>query len=251
MAARGRGGAAGRDHVRGAGALVHRLRRLSWLDRLDEARAFLELHARSHGPGARGFQRRWAEVRRALIRRGHYDHTPEELAFGAKVAWRNHAGCIGRLFWDGLVVRDRRNTGAPEAIFADLCEHLEEATADGRIRSIISIYPPMQPGRRPSYVESGQLVRYAGYLDGEGRVTGDRRTVEATRIAESLGWCPPTCRGPFDVLPVILRDPDERRLDSSANCRANSSARCRSPIRITRRSPEWACAGTRSPSSAT
>ncbi|CUH39336.1 Nitric oxide synthase oxygenase [Jannaschia seosinensis] len=203
--------AAGRDHVRGAGALSHRLRRLSWLDRLDEARAFLELHARSHHANAPSFQRRWAEVRRALMRHGHYDHTPEELAFGAKLAWRNHAGCIGRLFWDSLLVRDRRNTSEPEAIFSDLCRHLEDATGDGRIRSIISIYPPMQPGRRPSYVESAQLIRYAGYLDEGGCVIGDRKAIEATRVAQSLGWNPPDRKGPFDILPVVIRDADERR----------------------------------------
>ena len=190
---------------------MHRLRRLSWLDRIDEAHAFLDLHARSQQATARAFQRRWGEVRHDLLRRGHYDHTPEELTFGAKLAWRNHAGCIGRLFWDSLQVRDRRDTGAPDAIFSDLCNYLEEATGDGRVRSIISVYSPVQPGRRPSYVESPQLVRYAGYLDRDGRVIGDRKAIEATRIVQSLGWQPPTRRGAFDILPVMIRDAEERR----------------------------------------
>mgnify|MGYP006139879027 CR=1 FL=1 len=42
------------------------------------------------------------EVANALIKDGHYDHTPEELAYGAKLAWRNQARCIGRLYWDSL-----------------------------------------------------------------------------------------------------------------------------------------------------
>lgn len=203
--------AARRDHVQGAGPLAHRLRRLSLLDRLDEAHAFLDLYVSAQGGTRKSFQIRWAEVRRALLQDGHYDHTPEELTFGAKIAWRNHARCIGRLYWDSLIVRDRRHVWEPGAIFGDLCEHLSQATGDGRIRSVISVYPPMRPGVRPSYVESPQLIRYAGYLGKDGRVIGDRKAIEATRIARSLGWMPPVEPGPFDILPVILRDSDERR----------------------------------------
>ncbi|PKO67964.1 MAG: nitric oxide synthase oxygenase [Betaproteobacteria bacterium HGW-Betaproteobacteria-16] len=203
--------AARRDHVQGAGPLAHRLRRLSLLDRLDEAHAFLKLFAHAQGGTRSSFQKRWAEVRRALIKDGHYDHTPEELAYGAKVAWRNHARCIGRLYWDSLIVRDRRHVTDPAAIFGDLCDHLEQATGDGRIRSIISVYPPVRPGVRPTYIESPQLVRYAGYLAKDGHVIGDRKAIEATRIAHSLGWAQPEQPGPFDILPVMLRDGDERR----------------------------------------
>ena len=40
---------------------------------------------------------------------GTYWHTTEELAFGARVAWRNNARCIGRLYWRSLQVRDLRD----------------------------------------------------------------------------------------------------------------------------------------------
>lgn len=195
-----------RDHVEGGGVLANRLRRLSLLERLDEAEAFLELHARASGAGPMALKRRWGMVSRDLVRFGHYEHTPEELDFGAKLAWRNHARCIGRLFWESLVVRDRRHIAEPQGIFDDLSDHLAEAQGHGRIRSIISIYPPAGPGRRPAHVESPQLVQYAGYLGTDGAVTGDRRAIEATRIAQALGWQPPTPRGAFDILPVILRD---------------------------------------------
>ena len=200
-----------RDHVRGAGALANRLRRLSLLDRLDEAYAFIELHAQSIDAGKSALRRRWGEVRRDLIRFGHYDHTVEELAFGAKLGWRNHAQCIGRLFWDSLVVRDRRHIAKPEDIFVDLCEHLTLAQARGRVRSMISIYPPVRRDRLPAYFESRQLVQYAGYLDPSGRVTGDRRSIEVTRTARSLGWQTPAAKGRFDILPVLMRDPSDHR----------------------------------------
>ncbi|MFW5642162.1 MAG: nitric oxide synthase oxygenase, partial [Roseicyclus sp.] len=76
----------------------------------------------------------------------------------------------------------------------------------GRIRSIISIYPPARPGKLPAHVESPQLVQYGGYLEADGTVTGDRKAIEATRVAQALGWEPPAPRGAFDILPVLLRD---------------------------------------------
>jgi nitric-oxide synthase len=195
-----------RDHVQGAGVLANRLRRLSLLDRLDEAHAFLDLHTQSSDAGKDVLRRRWSQVSRDLVRFGHYEHTPEELLFGAKLAWRNHARCIGRLYWDSLVVRDRRHISEPRAIFDDLCDHLTEAQGYGRIRSIISIYPPARPERHPAHVESPQLVQYAGYLGADGEVTGDRRSTEVTRIAQTLGWQAPPKRSRFDILPVLMRD---------------------------------------------
>ncbi len=200
-----------RDHVAGAGALANRLRILTPLDRLDEAHAFLELHARSSNAGRTAFRRRWSEVWRDLTRLGHYEHTEEELAFGAKLAWRNHARCIGRLYWDSLVVRDRRHIAEPARIFEDVCEHLALAQGQGRIRSMISIYPPARPGWLPPHFESPQLVQYAGYLAPHGGVTGDRRSIEATRIASALGWQAPSPHGRFDILPVMMRDSEDRR----------------------------------------
>lgn len=88
------------------GPLERRLRRLSSLERREEARAFLDSYHDAVGTGAAGRARRWQEVRRELSRADHYEHTPEELAYGARVAWRNHARCIGRLFWESLEVVD-------------------------------------------------------------------------------------------------------------------------------------------------
>jgi nitric-oxide synthase, bacterial len=43
-------------------------------------------------------------------------------------------------------------------------------------------------------------------------VIGDRQNVEFTRIAMSLGFRPPEQIGQFDLLPVLIRDRDDRRI---------------------------------------
>lgn len=202
---------AGRERIRADGNLAWRLRDLSPGEQREEAWEFLETFARSTGMDPTDKSARWAEISKDLSANGHYTHTPDELTFGARLAWRNHARCIGRLFWNGLEVRDRRELHGPAEIFADQCTHLAEATGDGRIRSIISIYPPVQPGARPCYFESAQFNQYAGYITEDGRILGDRRAVEATRTAQSMGWQSPDPPGRFDLLPVILRDGAGRR----------------------------------------
>lgn len=192
--------------------LARRLRHLSPLERFEEAHAFHRTFTEAHGVGRSAARRRWAEIRNGLLRHGHYDHTPEELTFGARVAWRNHARCIGRLFWSSLVVFDRRDVDDIDDMAGALGTHMAYALGDGRIRSAISIFPPVRRGTLPAHVESAQVTQYAGHVDGSGRIIGDRANVEATRIARTLGWRPPQEPGRFDLLPVILRDARDRRV---------------------------------------
>ena len=49
-------------------------------------------------------QARWESVRRDIHLTGTYDLTETELTFGAKLAWRNSARCIGRIQWAKLQV---------------------------------------------------------------------------------------------------------------------------------------------------
>ena len=200
-----------KDHVVGMGPLSVRQRILSPLARLDEAEAFLLSYARNHDVSPQNYQRRWADVRRSLLRNGHYDHTTKELAYGAKLAWRNHARCIGRLFWDGLELRDRRHMTEPDAMFVDVCDHLSKATSDGRIRPIITVYPALRPNSRASFIENAQIVQYAGYLGKNGHIIGDRKNIELTRIAQSMGWTPKDAPSAFDILPVLMRDTQDHR----------------------------------------
>lgn len=195
------------DRFVGADPVRRRMRRLSAGERREEALAFLDDFARETGQPAAAAAARRAEVVRALRRTGGYAHTPEELAFGARLAWRNHARCIGRLWWKSLEVRDCRAMETPGQVAAQLFAHMEEAFAGGRIRSCISIFPPARGDALPVTVESPQVLQYAGYLQPDGTTLGDRQNVELTRTAIGLGWTPPERPGAFDLLPLILRDP--------------------------------------------
>jgi nitric-oxide synthase, bacterial len=192
--------------------LGRRLRQLSALERREEARAFLATFHEESGRAKSVFNKRWAEVRHSLSKTGTYQHTEEELAFGARVAWRNHGRCIARIYWESLEVVDCRRITEPDAIMDRMCGHMREALGDGRIRSMISVFAPIQPNAIPAYFESAQITQYAGYAQKDGSVIGDRQNVEFTRVAMSLGFRPPEQIGQFDLLPVLIRNRDDRRI---------------------------------------
>jgi len=191
--------------------LTQRLRFLDPASKLAEAERFIRQYHEENGLGAEECERRLREVRAALGRHNHYDHTADELAFGARVAWRNHARCIGRLFWKSLVVVDRRDVTDPAEIAACCAEHLVSARKSGGIRSTITVFAPVRGDALPAHIESRQLVQYAGYLEADGSVLGDPASIEATRTAIALGWTPPRERSRFDVLPLQICDARGRR----------------------------------------
>jgi len=145
---------------------------------------------------------RLAIVRAQIAATGTYVHTPDELAYGAKMAWRNASRCIGRLYWRSLVVLDRRRARTADEIFALLLRHLEIAGRTA-IRPVISVFAPATPGRPYARIWNEQLIRYAGYRSG----IGDPRQAGFTAAMEGFGW-----RGKgeaFDVLPVVIQTPAE------------------------------------------
>ena len=159
---------------------------------LDAAVVFLRQFA-AENPGAGDPRRRIAEVTAEVARRGTYEHTPEELEFGARVAWRNAARCIGRLYWNNLTVRDLRHVQDPDDIAEQCFEHLRLATNGGRIRPVISVFAPDRPGRPAPVLLGEQLVRYAD----------DPRSAHRVALAKELGW-----KGgetPFEVLPLLVQ----------------------------------------------
>lgn len=151
---------------------------------------------------------RLEEVRRELDATGSYTHTPAELAFGARVAWRNAARCIGRLYWNSLHVRDRRTVSAPAEVAAECAAHLRDATRDGRIRSTITVFAPDRPGAPGPRIHNDQLIRYAGHRTSRGEVRGDGRYAAFTERAVELGWRRPEPAGRFDVLPLLISTGD-------------------------------------------
>ncbi|MFE7559499.1 nitric oxide synthase oxygenase [Kitasatospora sp. NPDC057500] len=144
-----------------------------------------------------------------IDRTGGYQHTPDELAHGARLAWRNAARCIGRLYWRSLVVRDLRHLSSADDIATECFEHLRTATNGGRIRPVISVFAPDRPGRPAARILNQQLVRYAGRPGPDGRWIGDPAGGQLAARARDLGWKGGEER--FEVLPLLIQErPGER-----------------------------------------
>jgi len=167
-----------------------------------EAESFIRQYYEEKGLAERLLEARLSEVTTSIRETGTYAHTKEELVFGAKVAWRNNAKCIGRLFWDSLEVFDEREARTEDEIAAALLRHLEYATNGGRIRPALTAFAPRNKEGTEIRIWNHQLVRYAGYR-GENGIVGDPSSVELTEEAIRLGW---RGRGtPFDVLPLLVQ----------------------------------------------
>jgi nitric-oxide synthase len=172
---------------------------------LAAAERFVTLfHAENPQPGT--VVDRMRQVAAEVRARGTYRHTPEELAFAARVAWRNSSRCIGRLYWRTLRVRDRRQVSAADEVAAECFSHLREATNGGRIRPVITVFAPDAPGRPGPCIVNSQLIGYAGHQS-SGTVIGDPAHLEITRLARELGWQAGDTPGRFDLLPLIVRSP--------------------------------------------
>ena len=194
-----------------ADPLQRRLRRLTNGERHEEMVDFLRLYHHEHELSDAVLAGRIGAARRERRLTGTYTHTPGEVVFGARVAWRNHANCIGRVLWKSLDVIDARHVVDPNAMARQVIDQLETAGASGNRRPMITIFAPARDGRPSAYFDCRQIVQYAGYLSPEG-IIGDPQNVEATRAAIAFGWQPPTTPGPFDLLPFAICDATGRRL---------------------------------------
>ena len=163
----------------------------------------------AENPGVGSVARRVAEVLAAIERRGTYVHTPAELAFGARVAWRNSKRCIGRLYWKSLTVRDCRHVSTAEGMFLHCVSHLRLAFNDGHIRPMVTVFPAATPGGVGPRIHNEQLVRYAGYRQPNGTILGDPVSVDFTDAVRALGWRDGAGTA-FDPLPLLIAAPGAR-----------------------------------------
>lgn len=131
------------------------------------------------------------------------------LEHAGRVAWRNSTRCIGRLFWRSLVVRDLRQLDHADEIFEACLDHLRMATHGGRIKPVLSVFAPADEAGQSIRILNHQLIRYAGYDVGGGKILGDPQNSAFTRFALACGWKPPVNPGPFDLLPLAIRMPGE------------------------------------------
>ncbi len=169
-------------------------------DRPAEARAFLQqCYGEQHLHEV--LSPRLSEVEDHLQRDGDYHHSYDELAYGARLAWRNSTRCLGRHLWEDLDVRDRRDLESEEQMFAAIVEHIQAATNGGQLLSTITVFKP--DGRR---IWNPQFCRYAGYRQPDGSVLGDPMQQELTEALLAMGWNPGVWTR-FDLLPIVIQLP--------------------------------------------
>lgn len=141
---------------------------------------------------------RLSEIQNEIELSGTYTLRNEELNYGCKLAWRNSNRCIGRLFWNSLKIKDKRELTSELQIFEALKSHIKYAFNKGKIRSVVSVFNPQN-----IKVYNQQLIRYAGYRLKDGSVKGDPEMIEFTSYCIKLGW--KANFGEFDVLPIVIQ----------------------------------------------
>ncbi|MDM9384580.1 nitric oxide synthase oxygenase [Chlorogloeopsis sp. ULAP01] len=187
-------------------ALQHGFRTYNTI--LSDAKAFLAL-LQEEQVIQESYLSRFAEIESEVEQTGTYWQSFDELAYGAKLAWRNSTRCVGRSYWNSLEVRDRRSLNQAEEIFEALVEHLRLCTNGGRIKSLATVFAPQEPGKPGIRIWNDQLIRYAGYRQPDGSVVGDPKYAEFTELLQRMGW-----KGgegtPFDILPIVIQMPNQR-----------------------------------------
>lgn len=188
------------------------------LSAADQAEQFLrEFHLESRlatDPSAR-----IAEVRARVATEGSWEKTFDELAFAARVAWRNAERCVGRLYWQGLHLRDCRRLRDPAEMAEALWEHLRFAYNGGDLRAAITVFAPGSDRERGPRIWNPQLMRYAGYRLRSGKQIGDPAQNDLTRRIVALGWKPPGTD--FDLLPIVIETTEHgpRWFELPSDCR--------------------------------
>ncbi|XP_033126796.1 nitric oxide synthase, brain-like [Anneissia japonica] len=147
------------------------------------------------------YESRIKEVKQSIESTGTYTLTEKELIFGAKLAWRNSARCIGRIQWTRLQVFDARNVSTASEMFQAIYSHIVYATNKGNLRATMTVFPPRKDGK-DFRVWNPQFIGYAGYTQPDGSIIGDPANVEFTEVCMTLGW--KGNGGYFDVLPLVL-----------------------------------------------
>ena len=78
-------------------------------------------------------EERKKEICDSLARSGTYEHTFEELQWGARVAWRNHGASAHRSHWNEVMLLDHRAADTPAKMF-----EVRQSRAKGVARVLVS-----------------------------------------------------------------------------------------------------------------
>ncbi|MEY8604393.1 nitric oxide synthase oxygenase [Staphylococcus nepalensis] len=166
---------------------------------LNEAKSFVKTMYRELNYNEDSISKRIYQIEKQINATGTYEHTNEELIYGAKMAWRNSNRCIGRAFWDALTVNDARHIQTENEFIDTIESHIQIATNKGKIKPYITIFSSYHPPQ----IFNNQLIRYAGYED-----VGDPAERKVTQLAEYLGW--ESKHTHFDILPLIYQMPGDK-----------------------------------------
>lgn len=172
-------------------------------DSTREALDFLEAFALEKKIDSQSHAMRVAQVKEEITSTGTWTPRFEELEHGARMAWRNNARCIGRLFWPSLKVRDLRHISDPAEAHQSLLEHLQTATNGGKIQPLLTVFAPTNAEGPAVRIWNHQLLGYAGYEQPDGLILGDPKNLALTREAQAIGWKGAGTR--FDILPLIIQ----------------------------------------------
>ncbi|MFD2935675.1 nitric oxide synthase oxygenase [Spirosoma flavum] len=177
---------------------------------LAQAKEYIDLIGNELAWDAADCERRWEEIKREVLATGTYTHTYEELAYGAQLAWRNSAKCIGRISWRNMVVRDLRHVTEPDEMFRECVEHLRMATNGGNVQIVMNVFRPKKPMERwGPRIWNGQYIRFAAYEQEDGTTLGDKANLKLTQTLIRQGWTPPTTKTAYDTLPIVIDVPGQ------------------------------------------
>lgn len=155
-------------------------------------------------------QRRMTEIDQEIRATGIYTHTYEELAYGAQLAWRNSAKCIGRIAWRNMIVRDLRHVNNPDQVFNECLEHIRLATNGGNVQIVMSVFRAKKPLERwGPRIWNPQYFRYAAYEQADGSILGDKANLKLTQALTRQGWIAPVNKTAFDILPIAIEVPGQ------------------------------------------
>ncbi|KAK8047279.1 nitric oxide synthase [Apiospora saccharicola] len=134
---------------------------------------------------------------------GNWTQTSEELEFGIRQAWKHSRRCIMRSEYKDLRLCDLRYVKTSSGMALELIDALKAAFNNGEIRPTVFVFPPRGPNERGPMIWNSNLLSFAGYEEGGGRILGDPQNVSLTNAIIELGWQPPPIRTQWDLLPIV------------------------------------------------
>jgi len=184
---------------------------LSQQTRIEEATKFLRQYAEETGyfGNEEKMNERLKKVTSDIMCDGTYVHTPEELEFGCRLAWRNSGRCIMRKVSFSLELRDCRHITTAYDCFRECMDHLRYATNGGAVKPVISVFSQKPDGMSAHIrIWNRQLIGYAAYRRLDGSIMGDPANLGFTALCVKFGWVSPEDKSDFDVLPLLISDVD-------------------------------------------